>query len=38
VKITLDVYAKFAKLSDHAAADDLGFTLLGKTAGNRAGS
>jgi len=36
VKVTLDVYGKWFKLQDHAAADALGSTLLGNTAGNRA--
>jgi hypothetical protein len=38
IKITLDVYAKFAKLTDHAAADTLGSTLLGNKTGNTATS
>jgi integrase len=36
IKVTLDVYARYAKLMDHQAADDLGSALLGNRAGNGA--
>jgi integrase len=35
INVTLDIYADHFKLVDTQAADTLGATLLGNTAGNR---
>jgi hypothetical protein len=35
IAITLDLYAKHATLTDHAAADALGTIVFGNGAGNR---